>query len=148
MLPRPPPPRACALSAGPGAVGADLLAALGREMKFRLSPRAARVDPRKGEVEFASLGLAFDIQADGQIQVAGALGDDYAPGAVLAAGGNALASAPQGAANVHGLIKTRFPVADAPPGSLVPLTAESRALLCLPVAPDIASKGVRSMDAN
>ncbi|APW62731.1 hypothetical protein [Paludisphaera borealis] len=136
------------LSAGQGAVGVDLLAALSREMKFRLTPRASRVDPRRTEVEFGSLGLEFDIQANGEIQLAGALGDGFPPDAVLAGGGNALAYAPQGAANVYGLIKTLFPVADSPPGSLVPLTTESRVLLCLPIAPDIASKGVRSMDAN
>ena len=63
-------------------------------------------------------------------------------------GAEALALAPQGAANVHGLIKTLVPVADAPPGSLVPLTAESRVLLGLPIAPDMASRKMRSMDAN
>jgi hypothetical protein len=136
------------LSAGQGAVGADLLAALSREMKFRLTPRASRVDPRKTEVEFGSLGLAFDIQPNGEIQLTGGLGDGFPPGAVLAGGGNALAYAPQGAASVHGLIKTLFPVADSPPGILVPLTAESRVLLCLPVAPDVTSKSVKSMDAN
>jgi len=136
------------LTSREGVVGADLLTALAREMRFRLSPRAARVDPRKAEVDFGPLGLAFEIRPDGEIQVDGALGPGFPPDAVLAGGAEALALAPQGAANVHGLIKTLVPVADAPPGSLVPLTPESRVLLGLPIAPDIASKSMRAMDAN
>ncbi len=136
------------LRGGQGAVGADLLSALSREMKFRLTPRASRVDPRRTEIDFASLGLAFAIQADGEIQLGGALGDEFPPDVVLAGGGEPLSYAPQGAANVHGLIKTLFPVAEAPPGSLVPLTPQSRVLLCLPAAPEVASKHVRPMDAN
>ena len=54
-----------------------------------------------------------------------------------------LASAPQGTASVHGLIKTLFPVADANPGVLVPLTPESSVLLSLPVPPDAASSARR-----
>jgi hypothetical protein len=117
-------------------------------MKFRLGPRAARAVVQGGEIAFGSLGLAFDVQPDGQIQLAGALGDAAPPGAVLTGGGDALAHAPQGAANVHGLIKTLFPVDDAPPGSLVPLTSGSSVLLHLPITPDIASKGARTLDAN
>lgn len=40
------------LSAGQGTIGVNLLAALAREMKFRLSPRLANLDPRKTEVDF------------------------------------------------------------------------------------------------
>jgi len=136
------------LSAGEGVVGADLLTALAREMKFRLTPRATRPAGRGGEVEFGSLGLTFDVQPDGQIQLGGGLGEAFPPDAVLAGGGTALARAPLGAANVHGLIKTLFPVADASPGSLVPLTPESSVLLQLPLSPDATSKNMISIDAN
>ncbi len=136
------------LSAGQGVVGVDLLTSLAREMKFRLAPRMTRLDPRKNEIEFGSLGLAFDMQSNGEIQLGGSLGNEFPPDAVLTGGANALAYAPQGASSVHGLIKTLFPVADAQSGTLVPLTAESRVLLCLPVAPEIASKPMRTLDAN
>jgi hypothetical protein len=46
------------------------------------------------------------------------------------------------------LIKTLFPVADSPSGVLVPLTSQSRVLLCLPVAPEVASKTGRTLGAN
>ncbi|WP_165248247.1 hypothetical protein [Paludisphaera soli] len=135
------------LASGPGEVGADLLAALAREMSFRPASRPVRIDPRKPEVDFAALGLAFDMRADGEIHLAGALGNEYPPDAVLAVGANALIHAPEGASSVHGLIKTLVPVAAARPGTLVPLTSESRVLLCLPVAPD-AVRPVRTMGAN
>ena len=135
------------LSAGQGVVGADLLTALAREMRFRLDPRASRIDPRKTELEFGALGLGFDMRADGEIHLTGSLGNEYAPEAVLAGGSNAIAFAPRGAASVHGLIKTLVPVADAQAGTLVPLTAESRLLLCLPAPPD-GVRPARTMDAN
>jgi len=135
------------LSAGQGIVGADLLAALAREMRFRLDQRTSRIDPRKTELEFGALGMAFDMRADGEIHLAGSLGNEYPPEAVLAGGANAMAYAPRGAANVHGLIKTLVPVADAQSGTLVPLTAQSRLLLHLPAPPDIV-RPARTMDAN
>ena len=54
--------------------------------------------------------------------------------------------APEGASSVHGLIKALVP-ADTKPGVLVPLTSESRVLLCLPVAPG-AARPSRTMGAN
>ena len=53
-----------------------------------------------------------------------------------------LAYAPQGAANVRGLIKTLFPVTAINHGVMVPLTEKSRLLLCLPVPPDLAAKPI------
>ena len=58
------------------------------------------------------------------------------------------AHAPQGAANVRGLIKTLFPVTTPDPGLMVPLTAESRVLLCLPVPPDLATKPGQGIEGN
>lgn len=135
------------LSAARGVVGADLLGALAREMRFRLDQRAGRIDPRKTELEFGALGMTFDMRADGEIHLTGSLGSEYPPEAVLAGGANAMAYAPRGAANVHGLIKTLVPVAEAQAGTLVPLTAESRVLLHLPAPPD-AIRPSRTMDAN
>jgi hypothetical protein len=136
------------LIASHGTVGVDLLNALAHEMRFRLSPRMARLDPRKTEVEFRSLGVSFDMQANGEIHLAGALGNEFTPDTVLVSASAPLIFAPTGTASVHGLIKTLFPVADSPPGVMVPLTSESRVLLCLPVAPEIASKSGRTLGGN
>ncbi len=136
------------LLAGPGSIGVSLLESLAREMKFRLSPRLAHLDPRKTEVDFHAMGLAFDMQPNGEIHLAGDLGAEFPPDAVLAGATSPLASAPQGTASVHGLIKTLFPVADANPGVLVPLTPESSILLALPVPPDAASSARRPAVGN
>lgn len=135
------------LVAGPGTAGVELLSALTREMKFRPSSRHGRIDPRKTEVEFGALGLAFDMRPDGEIHLSGALGRDHPPDAVLAAGVNALVHAPEGASSVHGLIKALVE-SDARPGVLVPLTPESRVLLCLPTPQDAAPRPSRAMGAN
>ncbi|WP_337174955.1 hypothetical protein [Paludisphaera sp.] len=134
------------LTAGPGSVGVDLLSALASEMKFRPSSRHGRIDPRKAEVEFGGLGLAFDMRPDGEIHLSGGLGAEHPPEAVLSAGVHAILRAPEGASSVHGLIKALVP-ADSKPGVLVPLTSESRVLLCLPVAPG-AARPSRAMGAN
>lgn len=134
------------LTAGPGSVGVDLISALGREMKFRPPSRQIRIDTRRTEVDFGGLGLAFDMRPDGEIHLSGGLGNEHPPDAVLAAGANALIHAPEGASSVHGLIKALVP-ADSKPGVLVPLTSESRVLLCLPVAPG-AARPTRTMGAN
>ena len=129
-------------------MGVDLCSALAREMRFRLSPRMARLDPRKTEIEFRSLGMAFDMQQNGEIHLSGALGSEFTPDAVLVSGTSPVVFAPTGTASVHGLIKTLFPVADSPPGVMVPLTSESRVLLCLPVPREIASKAGRTLGGN
>ena len=136
------------LIASTGSIGVDFLNALAREMKFRLSPRVTRLDPRKTEVEFRSLGVGFDMQANGEIHLTGALGNEFSPETVLVNATAPLVLAPTGTASVHGLIKTLFPVADASPGVMVPLTSESRVLLCLPVAPEIAAKPGRTLGGN
>ena len=117
-------------------------------MKFRLAARVTRLDPRKTEAEFRSLGLAFDMKPSGEIHLAGALGSEFSPDTVLVNATAPLVFAPSGTASVHGLIKTLFPVADSPPGVMVPLTSESRLLLCLPVAPEMATKSGRMLGGN
>ena len=52
------------LIAGTGSIGVEFLDALAREMKFRLSPRATRRDPRATAVEFRSLGIGFRAAAE------------------------------------------------------------------------------------
>jgi hypothetical protein len=131
-----------------GAIGVDLCNALAREMRFRLSPRMARLDPRKTELEFRSLGLAFDMRSNGEIHLSGSLGSEFTPDAVLVSGSAPLVFAPDGTASVHGLIKTLFPVADAAQDVMVPLTNESRVLLCLPVPPDVATRAGRTLGGN
>ena len=88
------------------------------------------------------------MRTSGEIHLAGDLGAEFPPDAVLAGVTSPLASAPQGTASVHGLIKTLFPVADANPGVLVPLTPESSVLLALPVPPDAASSARRAAAGN
>jgi hypothetical protein len=136
------------LFAGQGSIGIDLLRALSKEMRFQLSPRIAQLDPRKSEVEFRALGLAFTVHANGEIEIAGGLGDEFAPDAVIAGATTPLVSAPQGTASVHGLIKTLCPVGETDPGVVVPLTSESRVLLSLPVPPQPPLNARRSIDGN
>ena len=136
------------LTAGQGSIGMDLLKALAREMQFRLATRVSRLDPRKTEIEFRSLGLAFDMLPSGEIHLSGALGNEFSPDTVLVSAATPLAFAPGGTASVHGLIKTLFPVADAHPDVMVPLTTESRLLLCLPLAPEMAAKAGRTLGGN
>jgi hypothetical protein len=136
------------LLAGQGSIGVDLLGALVREMKFRLAPRVTRLDPRTTEVEFRSLGLEFDMRPNGEIHLAGALGSEFSPDTVLIGLTAPLAYAPTGTAGVHGLIKTLFPVAESEPEVLVPLTNESRLLLCLPVPAQASGPSGRTLGGN
>jgi hypothetical protein len=136
------------LSASHGSIGADLIEALAREMKFRRSARLASFDVRRAEVDFRALGLSFAMQANGEIQVAGALGAEFPPDAVLVGATTPLLSAPQGTASVHGLIKTLFPISQASSGVLVPLTAESQLLLSLPVPRGPGATRRTTLDGN
>ena len=120
------------LLAGPGTIGISLVEALAREMRFRPSSRLAHLDNRRTDVEFRALGFSFAMEPSGEIQIAGGLGADLPPDAVLAGATTSLLAAPQGTGSVHGLIKTLFPVAPADAGDLIPLTAESQVLFSLP----------------
>jgi hypothetical protein len=117
-------------------------------MKFRLAARAIRPDPRRRDVEYHALGIAFELRPDGTIHLAGALGNEFSAETVLAGPAAPLAFAPAGAASVHGLIKALVPVANQSPGVLVPLTPESRVLLCLPTTPEVAAKPGRTLGGN
>lgn len=121
-----------------GSIGVELLASLEKEMKFRIADRVKHTTLRKPEVEFGAMGLTFDIERNGEIQIGGALGNEYAPEVVLTSQEGPMAAGPRGAANVRGLIKTLFPVSATNTGIMVPLTAESRLLLCLPTPPNMA----------
>ncbi len=136
------------LTAGQGTIGLELLSALGKEMKFRLSPKLAGLGSRRGDIAFQSLGLSFAITADGQIEFGGGLGNEFAPNAVISGQTTTLVYAPAGAANVRGLIKTLVPVASTNSSVMIPLTPESRLLLSLPVPPDLAASTVRAIEGN
>jgi hypothetical protein len=136
------------LTTGQGTIGLPLLRAVGNEMRFRLSTKLARLDPHQEALDFRALGLSFAMTPDGELRFGGALGNEYPPDAVLASPTLPLAYAPEGAANVRGLIKTLFPVRSNDPGLMVPLTSESRVLLCLPVPPEFASKPGRGIEGN
>jgi hypothetical protein len=137
-----------ALLTGQGAIGLELVDALAREMKFRPGPRLARVNPSRTEIEFRALGLSFELRSNGEIQLAGALGAEFPPDAVLAGATSSLLSAPQGTASVHSLIKTLFPVAQSDQRVLIPLTAESRVLMSLPLPPQAGAGGRKALDGN
>lgn len=128
------------LSAGPGVIGLGLVHALSTEMRFRKGPRLGRIaSAGVVDLEFRALAFRFDMGPDGEIRIAGALGDEFGEEAVLVGPSDTLALAPEGAANVRGLIKTLFPVKDINHAVMVPLTEKSRLLLCLPVGPDVSA---------
>ena len=131
-----------------GSIGVPLLDALTREMRFRPSARLKTQTLRKPDVDFRALGLAFAINSEGEIHLEGALGSEFAPDVVLAGATMPLMSAPPGAASVHGLIKTLFPTPALDSSVLVPLTARSRPLFALPVAPGPTAGRSTSVDAN
>lgn len=136
------------LTADAGSIDAGFLEALAREMRFRPSSRLKARTAHGGDVDFRVLGLAFAINPAGEIHLQGSLGPEFAPDVVLAGATAPLLSAPLGAASVHGLIKTLFPTAAADSSVLVPLTAQSRALFALPVAPGPTQGRATSVDGN
>jgi len=131
------------LNTGQGSIGSSFLAALGSEMSFRVDQKV--VGPGRGQprldMDFQALGLTFEIRPDGEIVLGGALGTDYAPDAVIVHEGMTLAYAPRGAANVRGLIKTLVPTRATDP-VMIPLTTESRVLLCFPAPPQPRPKRI------
>ena len=68
------------------------------------------------------------------------LGNEFAGDLVLNGTSFPIAYAPEGAANVRGLIKTLFPVTEISHVEMVPVTEKSRLLLCLPMPPDLKTK--------
>jgi len=129
--------------AGPGVIGYGLLYALNTEMKFRATARVARAAAAgQHDFDYRTLAFSFAMSGDGEIKIGGGLGNEFAGDAVLVGPTAPLAFAPQGAANVRGLIKTLVPVTAVNRAEMVPLTEKSRLLLCLPVPRDIASKPV------
>jgi hypothetical protein len=131
------------LSAGRGVVGFGLLQALRTEMNFRPAPTLARtVSTGQVDLDFRALGLSFAMTSDGEIQIAGGLGNEFDPEAVLVGPSDPLAFAPEGAANVRGLIKTLVPVTAINRAQMVPLTERSRILLNLPVPSDAGAKRI------
>jgi hypothetical protein len=131
------------LTTGPGVIGLGLVQALSTEMKFRKGPRLGRIaSAGLIDLDFRALAFRFAMTSDGEIRVTGALGDEFGGDVVLMGPTDTLAFAPEGAANVRGLIKTLFPVKEINHAVMVPLTEKSRLLLCLPVGPDLAAKPI------
>jgi len=131
---------------GQGSIGIDLLKSLAAEMRFRVSPKVAQLDGRRPELDFQTLGLTFALAPDGEIRFGGGLGGGYAPGAVLIVANQVtpIVHAPQGAANVRGLIKTLFPGGTA--DAMVPATAESQVLQRrLPLPPGLAERATQRL---
>lgn len=119
------------LSAGPGAISTSLLRALRTEMRFRLPDQ---LELRPGVVDFQGLGLAFSIREDGEVHLAGGLGEAFGPGTVLLDGEGltGLAFAPREPGNLIGLRRTLGPP-DAGQAILVPATPELQFLDYLPM---------------
>lgn len=136
------------LTAGQGSIGVDLLRAMSRELKFRISPRFTRLDPNHSVIDFRKMGLAFTIRPDGEIALNGALGTEYSPDTVLADLSSPIIFAPQGTASVPGLIKTLFPVDPERSNVLVPLTSQSKVLLYLPVPHGLGTKPLPTLEGN
>jgi hypothetical protein len=131
------------LTAGPGVVGFGLLQALRTEMKFRPGPRLARiVTTGRLDLNFQALALGFAMTQDGEIQLHGALGNEFAPDAVIVGATSPLVFAPEGAANVRGLIKMLVPVTAINHATMVPLTQRSRVLMALPVPAEVGTKPI------
>jgi hypothetical protein len=136
------------LTAGQGSIGVDLLRAMSRELKFRISPKFSRIDPKHNVIDFRKLGLAFTIRPDGEIALNGALGSEFSPDTVLASLSSPIIFAPQGTAGVPGLIKTLFPVDPNRSNVLVPLTSQSKVLLYLPVPHGLGTNPAPTLEAN
>lgn len=131
------------LNAGPGLIGFGLLRALNTEMQFRIAPKVARtVSTGHVDLDFRALAFTFAMTGDGEIRVGGSLGNEFADNVVIAGPAAPMAYAPEGAANVRGLIKTLVPVTAINHAEMVPLTQRSRTLLCLPVPADLVGKPI------
>ncbi|MDB5350016.1 MAG: hypothetical protein JWN86_1263 [Planctomycetota bacterium] len=119
------------LTAGPGSISVGLLRALESRMRFRLP---ASFEEKRSDIDFQALGLRFAMNADGELSLAGGLGGEFAPDAVLVQGLRALplARAPEGTANVRGLLNTLLP---STPEALAPAVPEAHALQWLPLPP-------------
>jgi hypothetical protein len=113
------------LRAGPGTIGGPLLDSLGAQLGFRLAPGRPGAD--RGDEDYQALGLRFDVQPHAPIRLAGGLGPEYAPDAVVVGGSHArpLASAPPGPVSVAGLIRVLVPDDPARPQQLIPARYES-----------------------
>ena len=128
------------LNSGPGSIGFGLLNALNRERMFRSAPKVTRiVSSGSTNIDYRALAFAFTMTSDGEIQLRGGLGNEFADDVVMVSNNAPLAFAPEGAANVRGLIKSLVPVAAVDEGLLVPLTEKSKLLMALPVPRDIAA---------
>ena len=131
-------------TAGPGVIGYGLIQALRTEMRFRPSAKVVRtVSAGQVDIDYHTLAFTFAMSADGEIKIEGGLGNEFDPDVVLVSGSDPLAYAPQGVANVRGLIKTLVPVTAINRAEMVPLTARSRILFRLPVPPDAMDKRIR-----
>jgi hypothetical protein len=131
------------LSTGAGTIGLDLLQSLGREMRFRMS---SKLNQRHPDVAFSSVGFTFDLTSEGDIQLAGGFRSQFAPDDVLVANDRPLVKAPDGRANVRGLLKTLFP---ATADTLAPVTADSQLISrFLPLPPDVASRAAQAQRGN
>ncbi|MDX2035463.1 MAG: hypothetical protein SFX72_02335 [Isosphaeraceae bacterium] len=110
------------LTTGPGSASLDFLRSITQEMNFRVT---RRIEPGKNDVSFNTLALRFRLGRDGQIEIGGALSEEFAPDDVLVINDRPVMKSPQGVANVRGLIKVLHPGGAE---TLVPISAESQML--------------------
>lgn len=126
------------LATSGGTIGLGLLQALQSNLHFRLSDR---LNPSRPEQEYASLGLGFALEPNGELRIEGALGADYAPGAVLVQAQRfaPLASAPDGTLTGTGLVQTLVPGRTDRPEQFIPARFESLMIQrVLPAPPRVA----------
>jgi hypothetical protein len=128
---------------GQGTIGVDLLKALAMEMRFRTSNKLTFRNP---DLAFTNLGFTFNLRSDGDIELGGGFRSQFAPDDILVANERALVKAPDGRANVRGLIKTLFP---ATPDMMAPVTADSQLISrFLPLPQETAVRGNQRIGAN
>ena len=125
------------LTAGPGAISPGLLLAFQNEMHFRLANddrfAVRQVSSDEPTMPFQGLGVRFEIQPDGVIQLDGALGDAYEPGAVLIEPDRfeTILRAPSTPADLIGFRRTLGPI-DPSDAILVPADPNQKFLDYLP----------------
>jgi hypothetical protein len=132
------------LSAGAGTIGDVLLRSLAAQLQFRLSDRLAT---DRDAHEFQSLGLRFDFRPQSEIRLTGGLGPEFAPDAILIGESRTatLASAPDGAVSVAGLIRALVPGDPGRPDQLIPARFESLVIqrfLPAPAGPEPVQRAV------
>jgi hypothetical protein len=112
------------MTASAGSVGPGFLEALARQLRFRVPDPAVTAT---GPLRYEALGLAFALEPTGTIRFDGALGPERMPGSILISSEQMmpLASAPEAASSVAGLIRALGVAEALDPSQVIPARFES-----------------------